>query len=98
MDFQTADSAVRLYSELLLVIADVRNRKRHGRDKKDDASRVHFIKHVALPELRGGRLPAQRDLSMLWLSPRHGLNGAELAALDTWVKRHAQASRAAHDG
>ena len=61
---------------------------KQGRYLKPDTARRRYIKTVALPGLRYGKLPPDADYRILFLDPADWELPANKAEHDAWVKRH----------
>jgi hypothetical protein len=68
-------------------------RSRRGRKTKHNTATRRWIDTVGYPCIQMGKLPAERDLAMLQLSPRSSLRGTDLAARDAWSQLHGRDPR-----
>ena len=66
---------------------------KQGRYLKPDTARRRYIKTVALPGLRYGKLPPDADYRILFLDPADWELPANKAEHDAWVKRHGRDPR-----
>ena len=66
---------------------------KQGRYLKTDTARRRYIKTVALPGLRYGKLPPDADYRILFLGPADWELPANKAEHDAWVKRHGRDPR-----
>ena len=98
MDLPSADSIVRLHAELLLIISLCQKRNRGGRYNKHDTARPRYIKGTGLRWLRFGKLVPDNDMHMMRFEPQSELHGADLAAMDSWSKKHAPDPRSSAQG
>ena len=64
-----------------------------GRYNKHDTARLRFIRSIALPGIRFGKLVPDDDMRMLRLGPKASLHGADLASMDEWSQRHGRDPR-----
>ena len=58
-----------------------------GRYNKHDTARLRFIRSIALPGIRFGKLVPDDDMRMLRLGPKNSLHGADLASMEEWSQR-----------
>ena len=64
-----------------------------GRYNKHDTARLRYIRSIALPGIRFGKLVPDDDMRMLRLGPKHSLHGADLASMEEWSQRHGRDPR-----
>ena len=64
-----------------------------GRYNKHDTARLRFIRSVALPGIRFGKLVPEEDMRMLRLGPKSELRGANLTSMDEWAQPHGRDPR-----
>ena len=71
-------------------VCEQRNHQgRQGRWGAHDTARRRYIKHIAVPGLRLGKLPKPNDLRLLHGPAQHLLAGSALKEMADWVKMHA---------
>ena len=90
-------------AELRSIFATIAKRSAGGRAVSErynehDTAQLQFIKSIALPGIRFGKLVPDDDMRVLRLGPKSSLRGADLASMDEWLQRHSGVCSAEHHG